>query len=263
MRLESPKHRTSGIFAAEHAFALAGPARALHEHLARKIVALVLCAVLVFLIAAFGYGYSRVQRILDAATVEFSLHGFENANMTVIAKKAQVSVGSLYKYFDTKQDLYLTTARVGIDKLKAILYEVAGADEDVLLKLRDVIRAIQKTSREYNVLIKLYNGMTGENSSEMLSALSRDMESVSAQLYAELIRKGQQSGEIRSDLSPEMGAFMLDNLFMSLQFTYACDYYSERFKVFAGEDIFDRDEFVTEEMIKFIKSAFASKEQKK
>lgn len=203
------------------------------------------------------------RRILDVATEEFANRGFEGTNINVIAKKAQVSVGSLYKYFDTKQDLYLTTVRVGIDKLKAILYEVAGADEDVLLKLRDVIRAIQKTSREYNVLLKLYNGMTGESSSEMLSALSRDMESVSAQLYAELIRKGQQSGEIRKDLSPEMGAFLLDNLLMSLQFTYACDYYSERFKVFAGDDIFDRDEFVTEEMIKFIKSAFASKGEKK
>lgn len=35
------------------------------KHLARKIVAGVLCAVLVFLIAAVGYGYSRVQKILD------------------------------------------------------------------------------------------------------------------------------------------------------------------------------------------------------
>lgn len=42
------------------------PARTKPKHLARKIIAGVLCAVLVFLIAAFGYGYSRVQRILDA-----------------------------------------------------------------------------------------------------------------------------------------------------------------------------------------------------
>lgn len=203
------------------------------------------------------------ERILTVATKEFAEKGFEGTNINIIAKKAGVSVGSLYKYFDNKQGLYHTTVRLGIDKLKAILNTVAESDEDTISKLREVIGAIQRTSREYSPLLKLYNGMTGESNSDIISSLSKDMESVSAEIYTELIKRGQESGEIRKDLDPQMGAFLLDNLFMSLQFTYACDYYSERFKVFAGDDVFSRDEFVTEEMIKFIKAAFTPCEKDK
>ena len=45
------------------------------------------------------------MRIINAATTEFALKGFDNANINNIAKKAGVSVGSLYKYFTNKQDV--------------------------------------------------------------------------------------------------------------------------------------------------------------
>ena len=41
------------------------------------------------------------SKILSVAVNEFATQGFENANINTIAKKAEVSVGSLYKYFDT------------------------------------------------------------------------------------------------------------------------------------------------------------------
>ena len=54
------------------------------------------------------------KKILDVAVNEFANHGFENANINTIAKKADVSVGSLYKYFDTKADLFLTSVNYGV-----------------------------------------------------------------------------------------------------------------------------------------------------
>ena len=42
---------------------------------------------------------------------------------------------------------------------------------------------------------------------------------------------------------------------MNIQFSYACDYYSERYKIYAGEDIFQKDEFVVENILRFIKAA--------
>jgi len=35
---------------------------------------------------------------------------------------------------------------------------------------------------------------------------------------------------------------------MMLQFSYACGYYRERFKIYAGEDIFKQDDFVVEQV---------------
>lgn len=198
------------------------------------------------------------NRILNVATKEFANKGFENANINNIAKNAGVSVGSLYKYFNTKQDLFLLTVHMGINSLEKVLVNYVNSDDSVSVKLEKIIREIQFTSKTFSEQIKLYNEMTVEGNAELVKQISKDMETVSSKTYSGLIKQGQRDGEIRADIDPDMAAFMLDNLFMSLQFSYACDYYAERFKVYVGEDVFERDDFVVEQMLKFIKSAFTA-----
>ena len=74
-------------------------------------------------------------KILTVAVNEFANNGFNNANINTIAKKAEVSVGSLYKYFDTKTDLFLTSVNFGISNLEAVLESVINSAEDVMVKL--------------------------------------------------------------------------------------------------------------------------------
>lgn len=200
------------------------------------------------------------EKILSVATREFSDNGFENTNINIIAKKAGVSVGSLYKYFDTKRELFLTVVQSGIRQLEQTLSLVYESEEPLLIKLESVIRSIQRTSRG-NELIRLYSGISAQENAELAKEIAHEMEGVSARVYTELIRRAQQRGEIRSDMDAGMAAFMLDNLFMSLQFSYACEYYEERFRVYAGEDILSRDDYVTAQMIEFVKSALEKREE--
>lgn len=195
------------------------------------------------------------QRILDAATVEFSQHGFENANMTVIAKKALVSVGSLYKYFESKQDLFLTVVQHSIRSMTELLNRLAVSEEDILVKVERILREIQRTSKESAVLLRLYNGMTAEINPRFASQFAYEMESLTARIYRAAIEEGKKAGDIREDVDAPFAAWLLDNIFMSLQFSYACDYYIERFRIYAGSDITDRDDFVVEQCLKFVKSA--------
>ena len=195
------------------------------------------------------------QRILDAATVEFSLHGFENANMTVIAKKAQVSVGSLYKYFESKQDLFLTVVQHSIRSMTELLDRLAVSQEDILVKVERIIREIQRTSKESAGLVRLYNGRTAEINPRFASQFAYEMESLTARIYRVAIEEGKKAGDIREDIDAPFAAWLLDNIFMSLQFSYACDYYIERFRIYAGSDITERDDFVVEQCLKFVKSA--------
>ena len=69
------------------------------------------------------------------------------------------------------------------------------------------------------------------------------------------IEQGKKAGDVRTDIDSAFAAYLLDNLFMSLQFSYACDYYKERFKIYAGDSILEKDDFVVEQCLKFIKSA--------
>ncbi|MGL6107794.1 TetR/AcrR family transcriptional regulator, partial [Romboutsia sp.] len=47
------------------------------------------------------------NRILEEAEKEFAQKGFIGANINKISKNAGISIGSMYSYFESKEDLYL------------------------------------------------------------------------------------------------------------------------------------------------------------
>lgn len=194
-------------------------------------------------------------RIISTAINEFASYGFESANINIIAKKAGVSVGSLYKYFDTKTDLFLTAVHSGISTLEQVLSTVTESGDDVMDKLESLIRAAIDFSVKQRTLIKLYNGITSETNPELVEKLVSDTERAAALAYTEAIKAGQASGEIRDDIDPGTAAFLVDNLIMSIQFSYACDYYSQRLVLYTGSDIFVNDELLINNTLKFIKAA--------
>jgi AcrR family transcriptional regulator len=199
--------------------------------------------------------------IYDSAISEFASFGYVNANTNKIARNAGISVGSLFQYFDNKEDLFLTTVKYCATILKTALEEILKDDEDILVKVEKLLRTIQKHSRENMNIIRLYNEMTNQSNSHIVCESVEEIEALTAQIYSSLIAKAQQESEARSDCDPKMFAFLLDNLFMMFQFSYSCDYYRERFKLYVSEDIFDQDEFVIEQSLKFIKAAFTNSTQ--
>lgn len=55
--------------------------------------------------------------IIQAAAQIFSEKGFEKATLDEIAEKAEFSKGSLYNFFKNKEDLFLSTLEIGVEKL--------------------------------------------------------------------------------------------------------------------------------------------------
>lgn len=196
------------------------------------------------------------ERILAVATNEFANNGFENTSIYRIAKRAKISVGSLYKYFDSKDDIFITVVHMGLHKLEELLTELYKKDEDVIIKVERIIREIIYFSRKYPDLIKLYAVVTASKSSPLLVSVAQKMEAISAQIYTQAILGGQKTGDVREDIDPAFFAFMLDSIFMSLQFSYACDYYKKRYAIYDEKGKFSSDEFVVEQSLKFIKAAF-------
>ena len=201
----------------------------------------------------------KQNNIIQAAISEFASYGYRGANINQIAQRAQVSVGSLYKYFTGKEDLFLAMVKYGSSILQSTLEEILIGEEDILIKVEKVLRTIQKHSREHGDMIRLYHEMTSQSDSDLVKSAVINMESLTAQLYSQLTADAQKNNEARLDFDPKLFAFLLDNLFMMLQFSYSCDYYKERFKIYAGDDILNRDDFVVEQTLAFIKAAFSYK----
>jgi AcrR family transcriptional regulator len=62
-------------------------------------------------------GIESKKRILNAAIKIFCEYGYKGTNMRLIARKANISVGGLYLYFKSKDDLFLTLVKTRLDDL--------------------------------------------------------------------------------------------------------------------------------------------------
>lgn len=203
----------------------------------------------------------RRDKIIDMAVREFAKKGFDRANINQIAEAAGISVGSIYKYFDTKEDLFLTCVLSGVKTLESVLGEVIARPGDLFSKMERIVRIIQLHSREQRNLIILYNEMTSESNAGLTWKLAAEMEALSARVYTDLIREAQEKGAVRKDISPELFAFFLDNLFMMLQFSYACTYYRDRFKIYTGKEALEDDELVVEQFNRIFQAALKAPEK--
>lgn len=198
----------------------------------------------------------KKDTILKVATNEYAEKGFDSANINVIAQKAGISVGSIYKYFGSKEDLFLTVVHAGVETLKGILDGIVHEEQDLIGRIRCIIRAAQSFSKSNAELTKLYNEMATESHSDLVWKIVSDMEGVTAQLYADMIAGASEKGLLREGIDPRLFAFFLDNLFILLQFSYSCEYYKERMKLYVDPEIFSQDELVEEQLLLFIKGAF-------
>lgn len=200
----------------------------------------------------------RKKLILEVGIEEFSSKGYENANINVIAKNAGISIGLMYKYFATKEDLFITCLKYGMDILEKALYDIMISDDKLLIKAEKLVRTICMHSKKHSNYIKMYNEISSEKgSAHRMRAIVEEIESKRSSIYITSIGQALAKGDVRSDLDPRLFAIFLDNLLTSLQFAYTCDYHKEKFRIYTGIDINDSDdEQIISQLLKFIESAF-------
>ncbi len=199
----------------------------------------------------------RKEMLLEIATEEFSSKGYENANINIIAKNAGISIGLMYKYFATKEDLFITCLQRGMTIMDNAIDDILKSNDKLLIKAEKLIRAVCTHSKKNANYIKLYNEITGEKGSDLVKILAQEIEQNTSKKYITAIAQALAKGDVRQDLDPRMFAFFLDNLLTSLQFSYTCDYYKERFEIYTGVDVDQlNDEQIITQLLKFIESAF-------
>ncbi len=198
----------------------------------------------------------KLEEVLEAGIREFADHGLNDASMSAIAKRAGISVGVLYKYYENKDDFFRACVRRCISELDTVLQELCREERKPLQYAEALVGAVQQFSRQHRDYVRLYHEVTGTGDAEHAAALAVEIEGISSRLYTRIIQKAQEAGDVRGDLNPRLFAFFFDNLLMMMQFSYCCPYYQERFKLYGGEDILTDTSLVTGQLLKFMESAF-------
>lgn len=186
------------------------------------------------------------QALLAVAVQEFAANGFNGTSINDLARKAGVSIGSLYSYFPSKDDLFLTVAAMGHD-----LLEQAIGDIDPQGSLFETFGTLLRRARDYAIsnpeLNLIYLDATTQGLRHLSSRLTLSLESLSVELYRKVIEAGKARGEIRADVETNAAAFVLDNVLLLFQFSFASDYYRDRLRIFLGLE--DGQEIDSERLI--------------
>lgn len=143
----------------------------------------------------------KYYRIIEAATRVFAKKGFYQSKISEIARAAQVADGTIYIYFENKDDILISLFE---EQMQAVLdnmaVQISGIDDPakklerfasthlgLIEKNKDMAEIIQVELRQSGKFMKEYKN---EKFSQYLNIIE------------DIIREGQEQGLFRKDVIP-------------------------------------------------------------
>ncbi|WP_201003452.1 TetR/AcrR family transcriptional regulator [Paenibacillus glycanilyticus] len=137
-----------------------------------------------------------IQKIKNAGLKLFSKKGLAATNIKEIAKDAGISLGLIYHYFKSKEELYLSLANEAMDKsqlaLEGIIIQSVSAKDKISSFIDSYLHGVQKEDGIYYFIIISQPYLTG-NEEEDLKLNDRKMQSIKR--LESIVQEGQRTGE--------------------------------------------------------------------
>lgn len=147
---------------------------------------------------------NRKNAILKAARKLFFERGFKSVTVDLIAAKAEVSKGSIYLYFDSKEEIYtqiLISANIERHKEIESFAKREGSASDILREFsRDYVKFFFENKELFRILMTFMlhadnMNLTEEQNTQLIHTTNENIRMIS-----EIIRKGVESGEFSSEI---------------------------------------------------------------
>ena len=157
------------------------------------------------------YLEERKQDILRAAKQMFVQQGYASTTISQIATEAEMATGTLYRYFESKDELIWAVSHVHIEEeLQAFttLEEDSASAGDQLLEI--LLKPYQNTDVDQSrqdAIIGMESTLAALRSDQLKEKVATDI-SMSIDALTELIQKAQAQGEV----DPQFNASALSAL---------------------------------------------------
>jgi TetR/AcrR family fatty acid metabolism transcriptional regulator len=150
-------------------------------------------------------GTTKRERILRAAIEVFALNGYFNAKVSDIAKSAGVADGTIYLYFDGKEDLLVTIFREHtrnyLQSLEREMATINRAEERLRVAIRHHLETL---GRDRNLAIVAQVEL--RHSLKFMSLLSQQEVADYLNMLRKVVEHGQTDGTFRRNLHPQLVA---------------------------------------------------------
>lgn len=145
------------------------------------------------------------ERLFRAALDLFGNKGFAETTVEDITEAADVGKGTFFNYFPSKDHILIAFGEMQLGKLEAAIAEVRRTNEPISHFLRSLgTRMTQEPARNPEIMRALLQAYL---STTPVREAMLDLQKRVQGLHTELIRLGQQQGEIRDDLPAEEIAY--------------------------------------------------------
>ncbi len=148
----------------------------------------------------------RREEIINAAQKVFFEKGLQVATMDEIADAAELSKGTLYLYYKSKEDLYLGVMVRGMEILYEMFMKTVNTPEPTIPRLKNLADAYYeffKQQRNYFRMFYFFQNpqFHKQVSDEMMKTCNSENQKV-WRVVIDLIQQGMTEGQIRSDIDP-------------------------------------------------------------
>jgi TetR/AcrR family fatty acid metabolism transcriptional regulator len=143
----------------------------------------------------------KYHRIIDAATKVFAKRGFFHAKVSDIAKEAQVADGTIYLYFENKDDILISLFE---EKMKVVLENMM----EEISKEKDAVKKIEKFALTHLKLIELNKNVAEiiqvelRQSSKFMKEYKNERFLQYLNLIDDIIKEGQEQGVFKKEIIP-------------------------------------------------------------
>ncbi|MFP6626504.1 MAG: TetR/AcrR family transcriptional regulator [Deltaproteobacteria bacterium] len=149
----------------------------------------------------------RTELVLDAAEEVFAESSFAQTSVEDIARRAEVSVGTLYNLFHSKEDIYREVVsrshKLFFDTLIEKIDGVRGPQEKVRAAVAHFFEHFSHYSRHFRLYVSASNGFQWELTSKMVGEAAESQALVFMRM-CEVCQQGLDQGIFRSGVPAEM-----------------------------------------------------------
>src|SRR4051812_38706500 len=148
---------------------------------------------------------SKRERILRAAIDTFAESGYFNAKVSDIAKAAGVADGTIYLYFESKEDLLVNVFREHtrnyLQSLESAIHNARRPEERIRIAIRHHLEALGRDRS-----LAVVSQVELRHSLKFMSLLSQQEVADYLNMLRKMIEHGQSDGSFRRTIHPQLGA---------------------------------------------------------
>ena len=176
------------------------------------------------------------ERILRMASRLFAERGFNRADMEEIAKRSGVAKGSLYNYFQNKDELYLYVCRDAIGRSREATWGEVQDPWDIYQVVNHIFRHHVRFELRFPEYPRLHLNFSSPRMERFADNLAPESERHTSGRLKKLLKDGIRRGIVRQDLNVPMTAFMINSLYILFMASLVSRYYQIRLKEYLEID---------------------------